>query len=322
MPILLYNDPPEGKCLAEIISEMWRYEQARTARELTMPPVEKLTPRPNTTRPGVKQPVPEDENGDDLAWGKGDTLQVLAYGQSGSGKTTFASTFPAPILWLVCSGSKRPGELKSIDTAENRKRITPKIVRNTSEIKGYLALAASGSFKSVVWDHVSGLQDLTIKEILGIEELPAQKGWGLAQQQQWGQSTAQCKEFLRTTLGLPCNVVLLAQERTFGGNEDGLSDIIKPMVGPSVTPSLAGWLMPACDYVVQTYKRPRVIETKVKVGDQETTVTERGKGADFCIRTEIHDCYATKVRIPRGRTLPDFIADPSHAKLVKVIRGG
>lgn len=276
-----------------------------------MPSVQKQTVRKNVQAPS---------NGQD-AWGMVDTLRVLVYGQSGTGKTTFWATFPGPILALICSGGNKPGELRSIDTPENRKKVTPRIVDSVAGLRDELRRA--GDFATVVLDHASGLQDLTLKEILGMTgDLPAQKSWGLATQQQYGQSTLQCKELLREMLNLPANIVIVAQERVFGGRDEGLDpEIIRPMVGAAVTPSLLGWLNPACDYVVQAFKRPKLRKTVSEVAGKKIESLERERGAEYCLRTEPHETFMTKFRLPRGRELPDAIVNPTYDKLVRIIRG-
>ena len=90
-----------------------------------------------------------------------DGIKINIYGRSGTGKTTLWATFPKPILCLVCSGGKRPGELKSIDTPENRKLITPKIVTRIDDIRE--ELDGASEFATVVLDHASWLQDLALK---------------------------------------------------------------------------------------------------------------------------------------------------------------
>lgn len=250
-------------------------------------------------------------------------IKIVLYGSSGSGKTTLWSTFPAPILAVICSGGLKPGELRSLDTPENRKRINQVVLQESSELKTVVDALASGQirYNTLVLDHVSGLQDLTLKEILGIDELPAQKGWGLASQQQWGQSTAQCKEYLRAMLNLDGNVVIIGQERVFGGSEeDGMSDIIRPTVGVAVTPSLAGWLAPACDYVLQCFKKPKMEEVVTTLAGKKHTTTKRGKGVQYCVRTEPHDVYQTKFRMPKGKPLPECIVDASYDKIMALIK--
>lgn len=237
-----------------------------------------------------------------------------------SGKTTFASSFPGPMLWVVASGGQRSGELLSVNTQENRKKISQVNLHASSELREIIDHVKDvGRYQTLVLDHATGLQDLILKEILGIEELPAQKSWGMAQQQQYGECSLRCKESFRALLNLPMNVVIIAQERTFG--DDNNSDIIKPTVGAALTPSVTGWLNPACDFVLQTYKRPRMEQTVTKVAGKEVVMTKRGKGVEYCLRTEAHEVFQTKFRIPKGVPLPECIVDADYDKLLQVING-
>jgi hypothetical protein len=242
---------------------------------------------------------------------------MLLYGRSGTGKTTFWATFPGPILALICSGGKQPGELKSIDTPDYRQKINPVIVSSVADCSALIADA--GRYETVVLDHASGLADLALKEALGLDELPAQKSWGMASQQQYGQSSLQTKEVLRALLNTGKNVVIVAHERTFGEGSD--SEIIAPVVGAALTPSVTGWLNGAVDYVVQTQIRPKTNEVTTVVGGKPIKTTQRGKGVEYVLRTAPHETYTTKFRVPKGVQLPEFVVDPDYAKILSLIRG-
>src|SRR3954464_6971149 len=117
-------------------------------------------------------------------------IKMLLYGRGGTGKTTLWATFPHPILAIVCSGSKKPGELRSIDTSEYWEKIRTVTLETAAEM-GELASGLVGEeqtgdpeFRTVVLDHITGFQDLVLRDVLGVAELPEQKGWGLATQQQ------------------------------------------------------------------------------------------------------------------------------------------
>lgn len=285
-----------------------------------MPLVNKQSARPSAASNGQKPKNVLDRIGSIEFEDQG--IKILLYGQSGSGKTTCWATFPGPILSVICSGGIRPGELRSVNTAEYRKKIKTVTLLESSEIKQIVEAVPSLGIKTLVLDHVSGLADLTLKEILGLEELPAQKGFGMASMAQYGQCTLQCKEYLRAMLNLTCNVVIIGQERTFGGKEDGGdSDIIKPTVGVAVSPSLAGWLGPAVDYMLQLYKRPKMERVKTKIGDKEHITERRGHGVEYCARCESHDVYMTKFRVPMGQDIPDSIVNPTYDKIMKAING-
>ena len=262
------------------------------------------------------------------AWDTIGSVHMLLYGESRTGKTTLWATFPGPILALVCSGGIRPGELKSIDTPEYRRKIDARVVSSTEQLR--LELAEADKFETVVLDHVSGLQDLKVREILGLEETPLslyrpprkRQSWSLVSQSQWGQIAVEMREVLRDILGLSRHVVIVAQQRVFGGNDDGaLTDLIAPTVGASMIPSVVGWLNPACDYVVQTFLRPRMVNNQIVAGGKTTEMIERGKGVEFCLRCEPHNVYMTKFRLPLGRELPDVIINPTYDKIQKVIKG-
>lgn len=250
-------------------------------------------------------------------------LKVLLYGRSGTGKTTLWATFPKPILAIICSGGSNPGELRSIDTPEYRKVISQVVLQKASEILdiGHAVhnKQTGAEFKTVVLDHASGLQDLVLKEILGLEEIPAQKGWGLATQQQYGQCTLQCKELLRSLLGLSCNMVIVAQEREF--NTDSESSLITPFVGAGLTPSLVGWLNTAVDFIMQTFLRQREELKETKVVDKVVKQRVKTKAIEYCLRTGPDATYTTKFRLPRGRLLPDVLVDPTYDSIMQLIQG-
>jgi hypothetical protein len=253
-------------------------------------------------------------------------MKILLYGRSGTGKTTTWATFPGPILAIICSGGMKPGELKSIDTPANRTKIKKIVLQSTQDMKEIIeGQAATNTFKTLVLDHVSGLQDLKLKEVLGIDEIPAQKSWGLASQQQYGQVTLECKEYLRAMLNLDANIVIIGQERSDKEDRGGGDDLIAPTIGVATTPSLAGWLNPAVDFICQTFIRPNLIHKDQTIGKGPaaktiSTVT-RGEGVQYCMRTAPHDVYTTKFRVPKGYKLPDVIVDPSYDKIMEVLKG-
>jgi len=248
-----------------------------------------------------------------------DGISINIYGRSGTGKTTLWATFPGPILCLVCSGGKRPGELRSVDTPEYREKITPRIVTSADSLRRELESAVD--YETVVLDHASGLQDLLLKEVLGLDELPAQRSWGMAQQSDWGQCALMMKEVLRAILSLRCNRVIVAQEREF--NVDTESKLLMPYVASATTPSVVGWLNPACDYIVRTVLRKQTVERKVKIGTKVCTRQVETGEMEYALQVGPDDVFTTKFRKPRGGAkLPDFIVDPDYDKIMELIRGG
>lgn len=292
-----------------------------------MPPVPQRQ-KPTTTRSTTQTSVSANpiaakiKRADEL---ESSGIKCLLYGRSGTGKTTLWSTFPGPILSVIISGGNQPGELRSV-AQENREKISainPSSIQEMKDIVDYARTEFAGG--TVVLDHATGLQDLALKEILGIDELPVQKGWGFATQQQYGACTLQCKEVMRALANLPANVVVIAHEREFKPGEDG-GEVAIPHVGAALSPALTNWLNGTVDYICQTYLRRKVEikRTTVGTGDKakviETAVP--AKGVEFCLRTAPDPIFMTKFRAPRSAAgLPECIVNPTYEKLSAAIRG-
>lgn len=251
------------------------------------------------------------------AWDLLDRLSCIIYGPSGSGKTSLAATFPGPILWLVCSGGKKPGELLSINTPEYRKKIDARIVNSVADMEKLISL--SKGFATVVLDHATGFRDLTLQEILGLEQLPAIKGWGMATRDQYGQSGRQCIEVFRTLLGVSANVVIIAQEKKLD-EEELTKDMGGPIIWPDLPKSVRLWLTPAVDYVFQTYNRAETRDIEEKSSSGVTTITEKTGKIQFCLGLNKHETHYRKFRNPRRQDMPDLV-NPTYDMIAKAIKG-
>lgn len=244
-------------------------------------------------------------------------ISINIYGRSGTGKTTFWGSFPGPILSVICSGGKRPGELRSLNTPEMRKKIKTVTLESPEELLE-VAEYAEGKFQTVVIDHATGLYEKVLANVLGMDKLPEQSSWGLATREQYGQATLQTKELLRSVLDLSCNRVIIAQEREFGSDSDN-AEVLLPYVGSALPPSLTGWLNTACDYIVNTFIRPKMESKVSKVGTKSITTQVRKGGVEYCLRVGPHDIFTTKFRTPNGDDLPELIVNPTYQKLSELI---
>lgn len=285
-----------------------------------MPTVSKQVAKPKRKKTSKKKGVIDRIK--EIGFDDDEGIKINLYGKSGSGKTSLWATFPGPILAIICSGGSRPGELRSIDTPANRKKIKSVVIESSSEIPEVIDYQReTEEFATVVLDHASGLQDMKLKEILEIDELPAQMAWGTASREDWGQCALQTKETLRALLSLKCNVVIVAQERNFNTDEDSDS-IIMPTVGSALTPSITGWLNPACDYIAQTFIRNKMVTKSRKIGKKTVKTEERGEGVEYCLRVGPDEVFTTKFRVPKERKLEtDIITDPDYSKIMEIIKG-
>ena len=281
------------------------------------PTVEKQNPK----APSKKKTV--GSIGDRITdWGDSseEGISLCLYGESGTGKSTLASTFPGPILWCIRSGGKNPGEIKSV-AKEDRKKIKKLILQSSKDLLDVADLLESeGGFKTVVLDNCSGFSDMTMAEILQLDKLPEQLSWGLAQQSDWGQLSLQCKEIWRRVLDLSINRIFIAHQRDFSKEESKASDLdLIPSIGPSLTPALATWINASCDNVCQCFKKQKTVVKQVKMAGKTVSQTVPVPGVDYCLRTGPHGVFMTRFRVPRGRQLPDMIIDPDYGKLIKLI---
>lgn len=291
----------------------------------------------------VTVPTPFQESTGRSAWDLVNKLNVLLFGDSGTGKTTLWAGFPGPILALICSGLSRPGELRSINTPEYRKKINPIIISSSQEY--HSALDKAGDYATVVLDHALGFSDTVLsKDILGLTEMlkskfrQAGKGesWSVVDQRQYGQlSTELTTLHFPRLLDVPGNVVIVAHERIFRGRDEAgsSSDVIKPTVGAAMTPSVAGWLHKSCDYNVQTFIRPKMVKGQGEVAGQTVETLVRGQGVEYCLRCEPSEVYMTKFRRPAGgKPLPPYLVlgdsvngldkkKSAYQKIVEAING-
>lgn len=258
------------------------------------------------------RPIGKDEDG----------IKLSVYGRGKTGKTRLACTFPKPLLLIGTEkGTKSVQGVKGVDFVR---------IRESGHVDELVDLLKGGKYQSAVLDTAGGLSDLCLKEVLGLDELPVQRTWGMAQQRDWQVMGAQVKERLRQLLDLSethgLHTVIIAHERSF--NDDNDNDLIFPMVGSALSPSVAGWLNGACDYICQTFIREETTTKTVKLAGKAKTMTAKTGRSEYCLRVGAHSVFMTGFRIPReseeklpeGR-LPEWISDPSYEKIAGLIEG-
>jgi len=258
-------------------------------------------------------------------------IKLNVYGRGKTGKTRLACTFPKPLLLIgtedgtrsVCT-NRRPkpphkhiyelligGEPTGVDFVR---------LERSQDIEELVKLSGYNSYGL---DNAGGLQDIILKEILGLDEIPIQKTWGMAERSHWITCGAQTKERLRSIIDLADqqgkNVVIIAHERNF--DESGDSEVTIPSIGSALTPAVAAWLNGACDYICQTFIREHIEQRTSKIGGKEVTTNVRTGKHDYCLRTGPHSVYMTGFRLPPEAKLPDMIVDPNYQKILRIIQG-
>lgn len=304
-----------------------------------MPQITKQSPQSPTVRKTTKTVSVLDRITPVEEVGRASGIKLCEYGRGKTGKTRLACTFPKPLLLIGTEdGTKSVSTIPGVDfvriqSSEDFAQLVEYLVSggrswwklDLSKTVCTKWLERVGDpYKSAVLDTAGGLQDIILKEITGVDEIPIQKSWGMAGRDQWMACGAQWKERMRVLLDLSersgLNVVVIAHERNF--NEDSSSsDVMVPSIGAALTPSAAAWLNGACDYICQTYIREQTVMKEGKIGGKPTTLKTLTGKKEYCLRVGPHPVYMTGFRLPDGVLLPDSIVDPSYAKIEKLIRG-
>jgi hypothetical protein len=254
-------------------------------------------------------------------------IKLCLYGRGKTGKTRLACTFPKPLLIIGTEdGTKSVANVGGVDDGRRFVR-----AYSSEEFGELVEMLREGKYATVVVDTAGGLQDVIVKEVLGLAEMPVQKSWGMAHKQDWGIIGSQLKERLNKLLALAepdrdggnreqMDVVIIAHERTFEV-EDVPADLILPTVGAALSPATATWLNGACDYIGQCFIREEKKPMKVKVAGKEKIVTKSTGKGEYCMRVDTHPVYLTGFRVPEGTVLPDAIVNPHYEKIAALIRG-
>lgn len=243
----------------------------------------------------------------------------VVYGRSGSGKTTFAGSFPTPILFLdiLDQGTDSLIGIKGVEVME---------ISSTDDLEMVYEYLSNNpdAYKSVVMDTVSNLQQIVVQEVAEKKSRTSKSNagsWGSLSRQDWGAVSEYMKHWLVNYRDLgrehDIEMVFIAQDRAFNledaDSEDGA---ITPEVGPRLSPSIASALNAAVSVIVNTFIRVRTIKTK----DPKTGKRSSKQRIEYALRVGANPIYVTKARKAKEIELPDFIDDPSYDAVIEAIR--
>jgi phage nucleotide-binding protein len=250
------------------------------------------------------------------------------YGQSGSGKTSLAGTFPGKILVCDCRDRGTDSlvgvagvEVKEIESWEDVEHVYWYLKKNPEE------------FATVVWDTMSQLQQICIEAVLEEKGKDADDagGWGVMTKQEWGNVASRMKPMITNFRDLPMDVIFIAQHRVFNlpteDEEEAGTALLAPEVGPMLMPSVAKHLNASVSVIGNTFIRTRLEEVARKVvkgkgkAAKTTEVIDEVEHIEYCLRIGPSSIYTTKVRKSRDTVMPDIIVDPEYADIMKILRG-
>ena len=232
-------------------------------------------------------------------------LTALIYGRSGTGKTTFAASYPKPALVIDIRE-------KGTDSISNIEGVDVVSVENWSEVEEvywYLKSGEGTKYKSVILDQISSLQDLAMEHAM------AEEGRDVMSQRLWGVVSGLMKTWLLNYRDLQdndMNVAFIAHDRVSkGGDSDEDDDSIDPQVGARLMPSVAGTLNGAVKVIGYTFVREVFLEED-----------DKARQVEYCMRLAPHPYYTTKMRNPLGTTIPEYIVNPTYQRIVDLMVSG
>lgn len=227
-------------------------------------------------------------------------LSMLVYGRSGTGKTTFAGSFPKPALLIDI-------QEKGTDSIANMEGIDVISVTTWSELEEvFWYLKNEKKYQTVILDQISSMQDFAMTHAM------AEEGKDVMSQRLWGVVSGLMKTWLlnyRDLVEEQMNVLFIAHDRASKGEGSEDDDTIDPQVGARLMPSVAGMLNGAVKAIGNTYVR-------------EVFLEDKSRKVEYCMRVGPHAYYTTKLRNPLGTECPEFIVDPTYAQIMGLMAEG
>lgn len=251
-------------------------------------------------------------------------LKVAIFGNTKTGKTRLACSFPKPLLVI--------GTEDGTDSVVGSKGVEfVQIERSEELLELTSGVVASGRWASVVLDNGTKLRDLRVAELWKARGgvIPDKKPF-LYADREWKEVWTQCSQDMRDLLGplldlprkLDLNVIVIAQEQDFTNENSVPSEVIKPVIGSALGRAVCGWLHAECSYLLHTFIREQTVEKKVTLGAETVTQIQKTGKKEFCLRVGPHEVYWTGFRQHLGAPpLPEVIVDPSYDKILKLIKG-
>ena len=229
-------------------------------------------------------------------------LGLCVFGRNGSGKTSLLRTMPGNGL-LVDIPQMEGGDL--VLSGAGNIVVTP--VTNWDAIQQvYWHLAKDKhDYKWVAIDTMTAMLHLAVRKVLGMPEeigeadLRKKVADKIDMRQLMGSAGRMVGELVFQYRKLPVHTIFLAQERTFGGEND------PKIIGPAVAPQAAQMLM----------------QSLILVGQLTVSAGVMGQPTERHLRVGPHDRYYTKYRATPGAVIPDVVRNPNLGTLLPALFG-
>lgn len=230
---------------------------------------------------------------------------MLIYGESGTGKTVFAASAPKPLLILDLkeAGTESIAQVEDAEVLE--------IVSWDEFEEAYWALEKDTRYETIVLDQISALQQIAIAKHREENEMEPEDFFS---KRDWGHISGKMITWLSNYRNLGVekgkNIIFLAHQRQFGGEDESGEDQIAPSIEARLSPSVVSFINGAVSVIGNTF-----IRENIDKATKERTV-------EYRMRVGPHAYYRAKIRTPPGSVeIPDSIKDPTFEKVMKLSRG-
>lgn len=288
---------------------------------------------------------------------RGEWDRFCLYGANRVGKTTLACQWPKPLLIVAfepnpTGGSKSvqkvPGvaHVRLTNSADGLAlckalqasggTVPPHLLKDQGVATA--AAKAGGKFASYVVDGATSYQDIVLQEVCGWTKVPEQLSLRLLgatdaeRKAKYQERAEKTKEGLRPFTNLPGHVILIAQEKDHNPPKDDFASVnalrgglqTESFFASDVGGGVAKWLHDVCDYIgrlmiVKEY-REETRTTKFQGKDVErTSVVETGRNIRR-LWTVYNPNWAAGFRSADPGKVPDYIDEPTYAKIAAIIR--
>ncbi len=275
-------------------------------------------------------------------------LKLLLYGGNRVGKTTLAAELAKYLKRRAILVSFEPAASGGAESVRGYSGL--KFLKEGSEANvndgtadftgavGAVELARelpASAYDLIILDGATSMQDMILRELMCVDEMPVQMSWGTVQGDQYRLRSEKLREVLWAYLRLPMDIVVLAKEKDHNPPKDEKVNEKTGKVSPDMRAKFlrgmqaesyvaaelgsatTGWLQDCCDWIVRMYVDKEIEAVTSNMGGKEfTSYRETGKFAR-CLRLGYHPNFAAGPRSSNPGGVPDFVTAATPELLVK-----
>ena len=222
---------------------------------------------------------------------------TVFYGLPGSGKSSFINSLPGNVLIIDTD--------RGLASVEQDDRFS--VAECTSWNNVIEALSYAKDFDSIAVDHLTNVQELCYKDIMGTNNIKKMLI------NHYGEASTRLKAFIDELVDLSYqgkNVYVITQEKNLN-IEDVVDENVPAQTVPNLMDSVAKYITASSRIIGHT---ERVTKSKIVKGDK--------KVKDFYqVRLAGNPIYTLKVTRKPGLTIPDTMINPTWEAVVGLTDG-